>query len=107
MAKEINWNALTEEYCEIIGCTEQKINEAAADNKATHRKLLKHREDVLRAARVVKETHERYPDLGKEELTKQVYRSLVGSVLLLFILQAFMSVALKMAIEWFINQIFS
>ncbi len=109
MPKEANWNELVAEYCEMMGCSEQKINEAAdlPDQKVTHRKLIKYREDVLKAAKVVKETHEKYPDLTKEELTREVYRSLVGSVLLLFIFQALMSVALKMAIEWFINQIFS
>jgi hypothetical protein len=109
MPREVNWNVLTAEYCEIMGCTERKINEASSlpDHKATHRRLLRYRQDVLKAAKVVKETHDKYPDLSKDELTKEVYRSLVGSVLLLFIFQAFMSVALKMAIEWFINQIFS
>lgn len=105
MAKEINWNALTDEYCEIIGCTEQKINETS--DQGVSRRLIKQREDVLRACQVVKETREKYPDLNKDDFTKQVYKSLVGSVIFFFILQAFMSVALKMAIEWFINQIFS
>jgi hypothetical protein len=105
MTKELDWNALTDEYCEIIGCTEQKINET--NDRAISKKLIKQREDVLRACQVVKEAREKYPDLNKDDFTKQVYKSLVGSVLLFFIMQAFLSVALKMAIEWFINQIFS
>lgn len=103
--KEIDWNKLTEELCGIEGVSSDHLVECCDHDNLNAMK--RKRSAIQKAADVVKKTYEQYPDLPKDQFRKRVYANLFGSILLVLILQAFTSVALKMAIEWFIDQIFS
>lgn len=105
LMKDIDWNKLTEELCGIEGCSTEQLVEC--NNHDTLKHIKRKRNAILKAADVVRKTYEQYPDLSKDQFRKKVYANLFGSILLVLILQAFTSVALKMAIEWFIDQIFS
>lgn len=105
----MNWNQLTEECCQEHNCSDQQIAMAMSGpySPIITRDMRRKRGEVQRAAAAIQRAYEANPQASRDELRKQTYKFLIGGVILTFLLQALLSVVVKMAIEWFLNRIFN
>jgi len=105
----MNWDQLTDEYCQSEGCSDQHIAMAMAGpySPIITQGMRRKQRNARRAAAAVRQAYEANPTASREELRNQSYKFLIGGVILTFLLQSLVSVAVKMAIEWFLNRIFN
>jgi len=98
----MNWEQLIDECCVAQDCA---IPLVAGSSVAGH-KLVRRRDDVRRAANAVRKAYELNPTADRETVRKQACGFVIGGVVLAFFLQAFLSVGIKLAIEWFLDRIY-
>lgn len=98
----MNWEQLIDECYTEQGCA---IAQSAGSAVAGH-KLVRRRDDIRRAANAVRKAYEMDPTADRETVRKQACGFVIGGVILVFLLQAFLSVGIKLAIEWFLDRIY-
>jgi hypothetical protein len=105
----MNWDQLTDEYCQEQGCSDQHIAMAMSGpySPIITQSMRRKQTDVQRAVTALRRAYENNPTASRDELRRQTYKFLIGGVVLTFLLQALLSVVVKMAIEWFLNRIFN
>ena len=105
----MNWDQLTEECCQEQGCSDQQIAMAMSGpySPILTQNMRRKQNDVQRASAAIRRAYENNPTASRDDLRRQAYKFLIGGVILTFLLQALLSVVVKMAIEWFLNRIFN
>lgn len=98
----MNWEQAIDECYAEQGCT---IAQSAGSAVAGH-KLVRRRDDIRRAANAVRKAYELDPTADRETVRKQACGFVIGGVVLAFFLQAFLSVGIKLAIDWFLDRIY-
>jgi hypothetical protein len=102
----MNWDALVAELCTVNDCHAAQLDSMSSDSPQ-YRSLLKKQNDIIRAAAAVRQAYEKNPNASREKLRKETYKNLVGSVVLLILVQVLLTAFMKYVIEWFLDQIFT
>lgn len=102
----MNWDAMTAELCTLHDCHPAQLSSLTGNTKE-YRKLLKKKNEIRAGAQAVREAYEKNPKASREELRRETYKSLVGSVVLLILVQVLLTAFMKYVIEWFLDQIFN
>lgn len=102
----MNWDAMTAELCTLNDCHPAQLTGVDANSKQ-YRRLLQKQNDIRKAAKAIRNAYEKKPNASREELRKETYKSLVGSVVLLLLVQVLLTAFMKYVIEWFLDQIFN
>ena len=104
----MKWDELTETYCREQGCSTNQIMAAKMNPTANYDepfRLEKKRKEIEKAALAVRTAYAQNPNMSRQQLRRQSYKFILGGALLLILIQALISVVIKMAIEWFIDRI--
>jgi len=102
----MNWDAMTAELCTLCDCHPAQLTGMEESSKK-YRQLLRKQNDIHTAAKAVRKAYEKNPNASREELRKETYKSLAGSVVLLLLVQVLLTAFMKYVIEWFLDQIFN
>ena len=105
----MNWDALTSECCREHGCSDQQIDMAVAGpySRTIVQDMRRKQVDVRTASDAVRRAYLANPQASREEMRRQSYKFILGGIILSIILQALLSVVVKMAIEWFLDHVFN
>jgi hypothetical protein len=123
----MNWNEWIIELCEANECSESHVHKVEP-NKKLKKKLQRRQKDIYLAAEAVKHAYEQFPTGTKDELREQAYlftapgysflyssalgkkipklRDKAYEMAALSFLNVLLSVALKYAIEWFLDKVY-
>lgn len=96
------WDSMLERCCDAHGCGNAQMRAAS---KKEQKKLEKQREQIERATRAVQRALAQQPTASKEETRKLAYKFLSGG-LLGVLLQQFLPLLIKKAVEWLLQQLY-
>jgi hypothetical protein len=102
----MNWDQWIDELCEANECTLKHI-ERAGWNRRQARELAKQQRDIRTAAKAVRQAYEANPTGTREQTRDEAYKFLTGGVILTILVQALLTVAVKLAIEWFLDRLYN
>jgi hypothetical protein len=104
----MDWSVLCEQFCDENGIS--AITYMQAVSKNDQRALLrieKKRKDATRAMEAVKHAWQENPRASREQMQRKAYKFVTGGVLLTLLLQVLLSATMKLAIDYFLDKIFS
>lgn len=96
------WDSMMEQCCDAHSCG---ITQMRAASKKEQRKLEKQREQIERATLAVQRALAQQPNASKEEARKLAYKFLSGG-LIGILLQQFLPLLLKKAVEWLLQRLY-
>jgi hypothetical protein len=104
----MDWSVLCEQFCDENGIG--AITYMQAISKNDRRALLrieKKRKDATRAMEAVKHAWQENPRASCEQMRRKAYKFVTGGVILTLLLQVLLSATMKLAIDYFLDKLFS
>ena len=104
----VNWDVLCEQFCVENGISEITYMQAvgANDQRALLR-IEKKRKDAAKAMAAVKHAWQENPRATQEQMRRKAYKFVTGGVILTLLLQVLLSATIKLAIDYFLDKLFS
>lgn len=104
----MDWEQTREEFCDKneIGAVTY-MQAVGANNQREILRIEKQRKDVAKAMVAVKHAWQDNPHASREYVKRRAYKFVTGGIVLTLLLQALLSATMKLAIDYFLDKLFS